>query len=222
MKKAADLRIPFVWAERHPVLLEKCLYIPSFYTQHEEWGSLCWEKIFPKVGPVYLEYCSGNGQWIAERAKRDPHILWVAVEKRFDRARKIWARMQREQLGNLFVVCGEGEIFTRSYVPLVSVEQVFINFPDPWPKLRHAKHRLVQKGFLESLQKVMRKGGKLTLVTDDEEYRKQMQREVERCLGWKKEFEKTEWEDYGGSWFFDFWKRRGKTIYYQQYRYVSD
>jgi len=220
MKKAADLRIPFVWAERYPVLLEKCLYIPSFYTRHEEWTILPWETIFIKKAPIHLEYCSGNGQWIAERAKRHPEINWVAIEKRFDRARKIWGRIQREELDNLFVVCGEGEIFTRYYVPPDSVEQVFINFPDPWPKLRHAKHRLVRKSFLEDLRRVVLRGGKLTLVTDDQVYREEMKQEIGACSFWKKEFEVTEWPDYGGSWFFDFWTGKGRTIYYQHY--VSD
>src|SRR4051812_938783 len=138
MKTASDLRIPFTWSERHTVFLDKCLYIPSFYEGHSEWRPLLWEdpELFGNQQPVIVEYCSGNGQWIAERAKQNPHINWVAVEKRFDRASQIWAKMKRENISNIFVVCGDGAIFTRYYAPAKSVSEIYINFPDPWPKLR--------------------------------------------------------------------------------------
>ncbi|MBI3508410.1 MAG: tRNA (guanosine(46)-N7)-methyltransferase TrmB [Chlamydiia bacterium] len=223
MKSAADLRIPFSWAERYAVLLEKCLYIPGFYPHHEKWSALPWNDpaIFGKAGDkVVIEYCSGNGQWICEKARQNPSIHWVAVEKRFDRARKIWGRMQREALSNLFVVCGDGTIFTRHYAPTDSVDEIFVNFPDPWPKRRHAVNRIVQKQFMKDLTRIVRKGGRATLVTDDEVYRDQMAFEVAQSAAWKRESMTTEWPDYGDSWFANLWTQKGKTIYYQRYAHV--
>lgn len=226
MKRASDLRIPFVWADRHSILLEKCLYIPSFYDRHKEWSILPWSDplIFGRKAPVKIEFCSGNGQWIGEKAKLHPEILWVAVEKQFDRARKIWARRFREGLDNLFVVCGLAEPFIRHYVPEDSVDEIFVNFPDPWPKLRHAKHRLIQKSFMNDLSRIVRKGGKATFVTDDSIYRDQMRKEILESKKWESEFSNphyiTQWPEYGDSWFYDFWLSKGKEIFYQRYIHV--
>lgn len=224
MKKASDLWIPFEWAERHPVLLDKCLYIPGFYSDHASWKKIPWLELFDREGRICIEYCSGNGQWIGEKARQFPQFLWVAVEKRFDRAKKIWARIHRLQLDNLFVVCGDAQIFNRFYAPEDSVEEIFVNFPDPWPKRRHANHRVIQKDFLDQLCLIVKKGGKATFVTDDPEYRNLMMKEVDRCPQWKSEFPipgyVTEWPDYGDSFFCDLWLGKGKEIFYQKYRHV--
>ncbi|MBU6447199.1 MAG: tRNA (guanosine(46)-N7)-methyltransferase TrmB, partial [Verrucomicrobia bacterium] len=66
MKTAKDLIIPFTWHERHPALLDRFFYVPAQYAYSQ--------KIFPffeQEQPLYIEYCSGNGQWIGERAKQN-------------------------------------------------------------------------------------------------------------------------------------------------------
>lgn len=226
MKTTADLRIPFTWAERRPVILEKFLYIPGHYSEHASWKKIGWSdpSIFGREGRVCIEYCSGNGQWIADRARLFPQMLWVAVEIRFDRARKIWSRIHREQLDNLFVVCGDANQFNRFYAVPDSVEEAFVNFPDPWPKRRHAKQRIVQKDFINDISRIVRKEGKATFVTDDPDCRDNMMREIALCPCWKSEFAApgyvTEWPNYGDSFFNDLWLGKGKTIYYQNYRHV--
>ncbi len=220
MKTASDLRIPFAWKDRHPVLLERCLYIPNFYADHAKWIPSSWSdrEFFGNEAPVVIEYCSGNGQWICNRAKTMPHINFVAVEKRFDRARKIWACLQREAIPNLFVVCGEAVIFSKHYVPPISISEVFINFPDPWPKLRHAKHRLVAPPFIAALDKVLKRGGKATFTTDDRPYLDLMLEILLLEKGWKPLLEKpyfaTNWADFGSSYFCDLWQKKGRTIYH--------
>lgn len=220
MKTAQDLRIPFTWQERRPIYLDRMLYVPSSYEQHEEWPVLPWSapELFGNENPVHIEYCSGNGQWIGEKAKQNPHINWVAVDKLFERARKIWLKIHREEIPNLYVVFGEATTFTRYYVPKESVEQIYVNFPDPWPKLRHAKHRLVQLEFLQEIQKIVCKRGKATFVTDDWPYAQQMLVELAKCSSWtpliQETFYTTDWPDYGGSFFKDLWLSKGRTIYY--------
>jgi tRNA (guanine-N7-)-methyltransferase len=223
MKKASDLRIPFSWSERRPVLLERCLYIPGFYEKHEEWQPISWSdsRLFGNENPVAVEYCSGNGQWICEKAKQNPSMNWVAVEKRFDRARKIWARLHREALNNLFVVCGEAVVFTRHYAPLRSASQIFVNFPDPWPKLRHAKHRLIRREFLNEVEKTMKPNGEALFATDDFPYASQMLEEAACCPKWKPSFPAPHytkvWPDFGDSFFRNLWKGKGREIYYMRF-----
>lgn len=217
MKTAKDLRIPFTWETRQPIVLDRFFYIPGFYNHHTEWGQISWENWFGNNQPVYLEYCSGNGQWIADRAKQNPHLNWVAVEKRFDRARKIWLKVHREEIPNLFVVCGEALTFTRYYPPDASVAEIFVNFPDPWPKLRHAKHRLIQGEFLEAVARVVTPKGKGTFVTDDPPYASQMLEEIKKCQAWRFLLDAPHYtqdlHDYGNSYFAELWKTKGRSFH---------
>lgn len=227
MKKASDLRIPFTWENRYPVLLDRCLYIPSYYPHHENWKEIPWEdpSLFGNQNPVAIEYCSGNGQWIGLQAKNQPHLNWVAVEKRFDRARKIWALLHRENVSNLIVVCAEAVLFTRYYVPRRSIAKVFVNFPDPWPKLRHAKHRLIRGEFLEEVEKILQPGGKAFFTTDDKPYVDQMLEAVFQRPLWKPEmadpYFATDLPDFGSSYFSTLWKKKGRTIYHLPFEVVS-
>ena len=78
MKQLSDLRIPFKWQDRKTVLLEKFLYIPSYYDRHEEFGRLDLASLFEHQQPLFIEYCSGNGQWVCSAAQADPQINWIA------------------------------------------------------------------------------------------------------------------------------------------------
>ncbi|HSX38883.1 MAG TPA: tRNA (guanine(46)-N(7))-methyltransferase TrmB [Chlamydiales bacterium] len=220
MKKPSDLKIPFIWEERRPIMLDHFLYVPEHYDRHPAWSAIPWEdpSIFGSSRPVFLEYCSGNGQWICERAKKHPEMNWVALELRFDRARKIWLRMYRDHLPNLFIMCGEARILTRYYIPKKSLSKVFVNFPDPWPKLRHAKHRLIQISFLKEMGKAMLPQAEAHFVTDDAVYAAQMLRELRNSPEWIPKLADPHYvlnpPDYGDSFFSDLWKKKGHNIYF--------
>lgn len=213
MKTAKDLIIPFSWPDRRPILLDRFFYVPAKYEYKRETI-----PFFTDERPVIIEYCSGNGQWIGARAKQNPHLNWLAVEKRFERARQIWLLSHREKLPNLAVACCEGFVFTRFYAP--KAREVFINFPDPWPKLRHAKHRIVQTPFLQEVAGIVEIGGKATCVTDDPAYSGQMVKEFERVPSWRFLFNVHEWPDYGRSFFNDLWTKRGRNIHYISYERI--
>ena len=208
MKTAKDLKIPFVWADRRPILLDRFFYIPGRYEYSKNQF-----PFFDDARPVIIEYCSGNGQWIGERAGQNPQYNWIAVEKNFARARQIWLKIHREKIPNLLVVCGEGMVFTRYYAPQAA--EIYINFPDPWPKLRHAKHRLVRKEFLQDLP--VPAGGKAICATDDPPYAQEMKIEFAKCPEWKLLFATNEWPHYGSSFFNDLWIKKGRTIHYLSY-----
>ncbi len=207
MKEAKDLIIPFAWAERKEVLLERFFYVPAPYEHTEKTISF-----FEKDQPIFIEFCSGNGEWIAKRAEAFPMINWLAVEKRFDRARKIWLKSFRHNLPNLCVVCSEGLLFSKYYAP--KVQEIFINFPDPWPKRRHASHRIISKEFLKELSKMTESGAKTTCVTDDAPYAELMLKEFLECPDWKLLHSSTNLPDYGGSFFKDLWTSFGRTIHH--------
>lgn len=225
--KPTDLKYPFKWEERRPELSQRVLFVPGFYENHSEWKFPGWEDpaFFGKKGKVIIEYCSGNGSWVIQRAQMKPDEHWIAIEKKFDRVRKIWSKLQRLSLSNLMVICGEALTFTRYYLPENSVDEVYINFPDPWPKLKHSKNRLIQQPFVQELFRILKPEGKAIFVTDHESYSKQMIEEMLAFEGWKSSFAspyyKTEWENYGTSYFDDLWRKKGKTIHYHQFEKTS-
>lgn len=219
--KRQQLKFPYRWEDRRPEIAQGVFFIPGYYFAHREWRLPTWDLIFGNDAPVIVEYGAGNGTWIIDKAADDSKN-WVAVERRFDRVQKIWNKMQNRQLKNLFVVCGEAEVFTKNYLHSNSVEQVFINFPDPWPKVKHAKLRLFQASFIEDLNQVLKSPGEMVVVTDDKKYGEQILGTVLSNSLWNSVFPDpyfvTEWDGYVTSYFHTLWLEKGRTIYYFHFK----
>lgn len=166
-----------------------------------------------------VEFCSGNGAWVVDRALENADIFWVAVEKRLDRAKKIWKRAKRLQAANLLVVCGRAEDFVQHVLPAEKASRIHINFPDPWPKRRHAKHRLIQHEFVNLLQKKMKKGGSIHLVSDDLPYVEESVVVLHHFMRplFADPFYHTLEETFGSSFFEELWRKEGRSIYLTSY-----
>ena len=223
-----DLKYPFTWEARKPLIRNQVFYVPNHLEIKGEWEFPAWSDplVFQRVQPIWIEYCSGNGTWILEKAKVHPEWNWVAVEKRFARVKQIYSKRQVYGLNNLFIVCGEALNFTRQYVDKESFEGAYINFPDPWPKGRHAKHRLFQAHFILELARVLKRDARLTVVTDHSDYASNIASQMLCHSEWKSVFPSpyyiTEWEgEYGTSFFAALWQKLGRTIHYLQYRKAS-
>jgi len=207
------------------LVYERVLFVPEYYQRHaEDWSFPGWEasSLFGRKGaPVYIEYCSGNGSWVIEKARSNPEQNWFAVEKKFERVRKIWAKAQSNQLNNLIVVDGEAQPFTKYYLPEESVDGVFVNFPDPWPKERHAKHRLFQEPFISDMARILKRGATAIFVTDDPPYSAQIISSMLENGAWEsiipEPYFTTQWLDYGTSYFEQLWRMKGRTIHYMHF-----
>ncbi len=225
MKKASDLRIPFTWEERRPIILDRAMYIPGYYDKHDQWGRLNWAdpQFFGNDKPVVIEFCCGNGQWIGEQAQKYPDWNWIGVDRLFERARKVWAKIHRENIPNLFVVCADALTFVRHYVPELSISATHVNFPDPWPKLRHAKNRLVNQDFLKELSAILAPSAKAHFATDNFPYVEWMLNEFSLSPRWTSvhpsPYYVTNIADFGRSFFNDLWMKQGRTIYHLEYTY---
>lgn len=217
--KPKDLRAAFSWGERRPLIHDRVFHVPNYYTHHHTFSFPGWESeaLFGNTHPICVEYCSGNGAWIVQRAKQFPDFNWIAVEIRYDRVRKIWSKMKNEQLSNLCVVCGEAWTFTHHYLKNHSIEDAFINFPDPWPKEKHEKHRLMKPRFLDELARVLKKRKKVTFVSDDSDYIEQTTQLFLAHPNFQSYNLLTEYPEYGTSWFETLWRRKGKHIRYLQF-----
>jgi tRNA (guanine-N7-)-methyltransferase len=222
--KPKDLVVPFGWDDRSILINDRIWYVPERTPSSEDFIFPGWDHadFFGNFNPVCMEYCSGNGAWIAAKAMSNPSINWVAVEKKIVRVRKIWSKIKNLKLNNLLVICGEGYHVTKHYFSDAAIENIYINFPDPWPKHRHFKHRLIQPTFLNELRRILKAKGILTFVTDDLSYSqwtiRHMGDDPNFISLYQDPYYVTEWSDYGTSYFDQLWRERGKTIRYHQFQ----
>lgn len=221
--RPAHLKSPFPWNERRVLIQDRIWYVPPLFDHYSAFAFPGWDhpEIFSNHQPVNIEYCSGNGAWIAQKALAHPEQNWVAVECKFPRVRKIWAKIQNHKIKNLLVVCGEGYFVTQQYLPAESVNSIFVNFPDPWPKTRHIKHRIIQPEFLTEMGRILKPKGTFTFVTDDDNYSDwtiqmtQKDPNLQNCD--PSPYYRTEDPNYGTSYFEDLWREQGKTIRYHRF-----
>ncbi|MCI0382342.1 MAG: tRNA (guanosine(46)-N7)-methyltransferase TrmB [Chlamydiae bacterium] len=218
--KPKDLKYPFPWEDRKPLLLNQIFFIPDHYALHGE------QKIdlpsFNQNTKIMIEYCSGNGSWVTQKALENPESSWIAVERQFERVQKIYAKVHNLGLKNLLVVCGEAKIFTHFYLSGDLIDEAYINFPDPWPKSKHAKHRLMQLEFIEELSRIIKPKGMLMVVTDDANYVEEILEKMGKNENWACRYEyphfRTSQENYGSSYFDTLWRSKGKTIHYLKFQ----
>jgi len=116
-----------------------------------------------------VELCSGMGEWIVKRCFEDQESNYIAVERRVDRVYKIWSRMVLRNINNLFIICGDSYLSLRS-LPRSSVSEIFINFPDP-PHSIDNKDFLFTPIFIKRVSRVLTEESKITILTDDNQYR---------------------------------------------------
>ncbi len=107
------------------------------------------------VGPLELEIGSGKGTFLVQHAKLYPDVHYLGIEW----AKAFWAyaadRVRRHGMENVRMLRCDAAVFVRHYVPDATFRQIHIYFPDPWPKKRHHKRRLIQADFLRELHRVL-------------------------------------------------------------------
>ena len=143
------------------------------------------EQLLPRYGipfpqpitsgkPLVLEIGSGMGETTAAIAKAHPEADFVAVEVHGPGVGSLLNRIHSEQLDNLRVVRHDAVEVLERMVADGALAAAHIFFPDPWPKKRHHKRRLVQPAFLALLKRKLRTGGIVHLATDVPDYAAQM------------------------------------------------
>ena len=133
--------------------------------------------LFGRAAPRMLEIGFGAGEALLEFASAHPEIDCIGVEVHRPGVGRLLLGAEAATLSNLRVICHDAVEVLQHQLPPASIALVHIFFPDPWPKKRHHKRRLIQPAFVELLAKVIAPGGTLRLATDWEPYAQHM-REV--------------------------------------------
>lgn len=129
-----------------------------------------WSLIYGNDHPVEIEIGSGKGSFLVEAARAEPDTNFLSVEYARPYAEHIRERLRRRDLRNVRVVHADAARFFTERVPRSSVRTVHVYFPDPWPKKRHRKRRLMQAPFVSAATEALAPEGEIRFVTDHGKY----------------------------------------------------
>ena len=137
--------------------------------------------VFGNRQPVYLEIGFGNGESLAELAGRYPDRNYLGIEVHRPGVGRLLLRLEEAGLDNVRVLRHDAvEVLEHNLAP-GSLQGVYLFFPDPWPKKRHHKRRIIQPAFVELLASRIRPGGLLHMATDWRDYAAHMLDSVGAC-----------------------------------------
>ncbi len=126
-------------------------------------------RCFPKPAPLTLEIGCGHGHYLAAYAASRPAEQCLGIDLITRRVQRAWRKRERLGLANLHFLKAEARECLEALPPWLPLHRVFLLFPDPWPKRRHHKNRILQPAFLEELAKHAVAGTLLHFRTDHEE-----------------------------------------------------
>lgn len=132
------------------------------------------EQIFGRSNPKHLEIGFGMGDALIEMAKNNPEHDFLGIDVYNPGIGHLLIELEAAQLTNVKVICADAVEILTDYLPLECFDYVYIFFPDPWPKKRHNKRRLIQTEFLKLLATVMKLDSKLYIATDWQNYAEQI------------------------------------------------
>jgi tRNA (guanine-N7-)-methyltransferase len=129
---------------------------------------------FGRSAPVVLEIGCGTGISTVAMAKEEPHIDVVAVEVYKRGLAQLLGAIDREPITNIRLIRGDGQDVLEHMFGTESLTGVRVFFPDPWPKSRHHKRRLLQPATVQLIADRLKRGGILHVATDHQDYAEQI------------------------------------------------
>ena len=126
-----------------------------------------WNELFENDHPIHIEIGMGKGQFITGMAKAHPEINYIGVEMQVSVVSIALDKLIEQPLPNLKLLHVDGSALPE-YFADSEVDQIYLNFSDPWPKKRHEKRRLTYKTFLAVDEQILRPNGEIHFKTDNQ------------------------------------------------------
>lgn len=127
-------------------------------------------QLYGNTNPVELEIGMGKGTFLVEQATARPDTNFFGIEYANWFFRYASDRLRRRSPNNARTIRAEATFFLREFVADASISVLHVYFPDPWPKARHKRRRLVQESFVPTMLRILKPGGRVQIVTDHKEY----------------------------------------------------
>ncbi len=127
-------------------------------------------QIFPEKSKVIMEIGSGMGEATAQIAKANPQVGYVAVEMHSPGLAALLILINQMELENIKLIREDATYLLANQIPDNSIDGIHLLFPDPWPKNRQHKRRIVQSEFIEMVGKKLKQGGFIHIATDWQPY----------------------------------------------------
>jgi len=168
-------------------------------------SSQCWDE----TKDWCLEIGPGNGKFLLWVAEQNPQNLYIAVEIRNMRFQNVAEKAKAKGLKNLIAIHGDARYCLPHLLRPRCLAEAFILFPDPWPKRRHNKHRLLNRERTDQIYDFLKPKGRIWIATDHDHYSEQI----------RSVFPNDRWEAQEGislypTYFETKWKKLGREIFY--------
>ncbi len=133
-------------------------------------SSLDFSTTFGNGKAVTLEIGFGNGESLAQMAREQPEQNFIGVEVHRPGVGHLLQVIDRNQLSNIRVICADATEVMNAMIPAGSLDTLQLFFPDPWPKKRHHKRRIISTDFTQQVASKLKRGGILHIATDWQHY----------------------------------------------------
>ncbi|MCL1959023.1 MAG: tRNA (guanosine(46)-N7)-methyltransferase TrmB [Spirochaetes bacterium] len=151
--------------------------------------NLDYERVFGNKNGVTLEIGFGSGLATAAIASENPDKNYLGIEvHRPGIGRLLW-EIENRRVHNIKIIEYDAVQVLEKMIPSLSLDAVHVFFPDPWPKKKHRRRRLIQRPFTEKLTSSLKHGGYLYMVTDNEDYALHALEELNACSILKNNYE---------------------------------
>jgi tRNA (guanine-N7-)-methyltransferase len=131
---------------------------------------LNWASLFGRDAPLVVEIGFGNGLFLIQQAERYTDVNLLGIELSWGWVHHLARRLDEAGLSHVRLIHGEAQVALHHLVTANTIGEIFINFPDPWPKKRHHSRRLIQPGSMELFSDRLAPGGQVTIATDHPDY----------------------------------------------------
>ena len=127
-------------------------------------------ELFGNDRPVILEIGSGKGRFLIDSATERPEVNFVGIEKSLHYHRLIVSRLAKRSLSNVRLINHDAFVVLQKMIGDATLHEVHIYFPDPWPRPREQKRRMIRTEVLHEIRRVLVPGGSAIYVTDHAQY----------------------------------------------------
>jgi tRNA (guanine-N7-)-methyltransferase len=150
----------------------ECTTVMGFVVNPRETGfvRLDFEQLFGNESPVVVEVGSGKGRFLIASALEQPGVNFIGIEKSLHYQRVMRERVGKRSLPNVRLINHDAFLVLQKMFTDNSVSEIHIYFPDPWPRKREQKRRIIRPDALAEMFRVLAPGGSGVYVTDHREY----------------------------------------------------